>query len=199
MTGFDAYKLYLSVKLHFTTDKYNFFQYNGKSRASLTTYNQRKDKYFFDKLANRHEDDIVDYYVANLIKEKHWVGDITKAQGEKVYLEWKEKITKLPQTFSCDVDALLNNIEEPYTSNFELLFKPNYKGTHPILLTTFFKKAIGLETLVIFEKIFSFVDKFDEKLTDPVWQNTKNKIIKYEPFLTLDVKTFKKILKEKVV
>ena len=47
MTGFDVYKTYLALKLHFTKDKYNYFTFNGKSRASQSAFDKRKDRYFF--------------------------------------------------------------------------------------------------------------------------------------------------------
>ncbi len=31
--GYEAYKKYLSVKLHFTKDEYDFFKYNGEINA----------------------------------------------------------------------------------------------------------------------------------------------------------------------
>ena len=44
MDGFEVYKTYLALKLHFSKDNYNFFTFNGKSRASLQSFEKRKDK-----------------------------------------------------------------------------------------------------------------------------------------------------------
>ena len=55
---------------------------------------------------------------------------------------------------------------------------------------------ISLETFVIFDIIFSFSDKFDEKLFDPVWETVSLKIRKYKPFLNINLFNFKKILRE---
>ena len=57
---------------------------------------------------------------------------------------------------------------------------------------------ISLETFVIFDIIFSFSEKFDEKLFDPVWETVSMKIRKYKPFLSINVSNFKKILRELV-
>ena len=57
---------------------------------------------------------------------------------------------------------------------------------------------ISLETFVIFDIIFSFSEKFDEKLLDPVWETVSMKIRKYKPFLSINVSNFKKILRELV-
>ena len=47
--GYDAYQLYLGIKLHFYSD-YDFIKYNGKVRGDINAFLKRKDKYHFGKL-----------------------------------------------------------------------------------------------------------------------------------------------------
>ena len=54
---------------------------------------------------------------------------------------------------------------------------------------------ISIETIVIFEKIFEYCKNFDKTLIDPVWETVSLKIKKYSPFLNIDVKDYKMILK----
>jgi len=49
VTPFETYQHYLSLKNHFTNPKYDFFKYGAKTRASVTSFNKRKDKYWFEK------------------------------------------------------------------------------------------------------------------------------------------------------
>ena len=70
------------------------------------------------------------------------------------------------------------------------------KKGHPVILKRFLGGDISLETFVIFDIIFAFSDKFDEKLLDPVWETVSLKIRKYKPFLNINVFNFKKILRE---
>ena len=70
------------------------------------------------------------------------------------------------------------------------------KSGHPIILKRFLGGDISLETFVIYDIIFSFSEKFDEKLLDPVWETVSMKIRKYKPFLNINVFNFKKILRE---
>ena len=72
------------------------------------------------------------------------------------------------------------------------------KSGHPIILKRFLGGEISLETFVIFDIIFSFSEKFDEKLFDPVWETVSLKMRKYKPFLSINVFQFKKILRELV-
>ena len=67
---------------------------------------------------------------------------------------------------------------------------------HPIILKKFLGGKICIETFAIYDKIFSFSKDFDKKLLDPVWETVSLKIKKYNPFLNIDVFSFKKILRE---
>ena len=71
----------------------------------------------------------------------------------------------------------------------------NCSKGHPIILKKYLGGEISLETLSILEKVFSFKDKFDKKLKDPVWETVSMKLKKYLPFLNINVFQFKKILR----
>jgi hypothetical protein len=72
----------------------------------------------------------------------------------------------------------------------------NAKRGHPVLLKRFLGGKISLETMVLYDKIFSYTNNFDKKLKDPVWETVSRRIKKYSPFINIDVFHFRKILKE---
>lgn len=194
MNGFEVYKLYLSIKLHFTSDSYNYFTFNGKTRTTLQSFEKRRDKYFFKKLATKfsHEE-LIHYFVAHFVQnEDTWIGDISKITNSSIYLEWVKKIQSMSFVFSNDVDQLLKDVE------FEQIFEVT--STHPPLLKKYLSKSISLETLVIFNKLLNFVKDFDKTIADPiVWPELKRKVLKYEPFLLVDKPKYKQILLSKVM
>ena len=68
MSPFETYQTYLSMKSHFTNRKYDFFKYGGKSRATVTSFNKRKDKYWFEKTSRKYSDkEIIDFLLANFV------------------------------------------------------------------------------------------------------------------------------------
>ena len=89
--GFDVYKTYLAVKLHFASDTYDYYKYDGKVNAKLDTFTKRKDRYFFHKLSTRYaESDILDFFVANFLADsKRWIGNLLANDGRNVYLDDK--------------------------------------------------------------------------------------------------------------
>ena len=70
MNGFEVYKVYLAIKLHFTSknQSYDFHKHGGRTTARLETFTKRRDRYFFHKLSKSYNDiTIVDYFVSNFV------------------------------------------------------------------------------------------------------------------------------------
>ena len=194
MTPFETYQTYLSMKNHFTNRKYDFFTYGGKSRATMTSFNKRKDKYWFEKTSRKYSDqEITDFLLANFVTadtpQNLWIGEIINS-GEKTYADWMKRQQSLTYLFKEQSTELLSEkkLEEVFNCS---------KG-HPIVLKKYLGGEISLETLTILEKIFSFVKNFDTKLQDPVWESVSLKIRKYLPFLNINVFNYKKILRDLV-
>ena len=192
VTPFETYRTYLSMKSHFTNPKFDFFKYGGKSRATMTSFNKRKDKYWFEKTSRKYSDkEIVDFLLSNFINATNpqnlWIGEIINS-GERTYAEWMKRQQSLTYLFKEQLNELLleNNLEEVFNCS---------KG-HPPLLKKYLGGEISLETLTILEKVFSFAKNFDNKLKDPVWESVSLKIKKYIPFININVFHYKNVLRE---
>ena len=192
VTPFETYQHYLSLKNHFTNSKYDFFRYGGKSRASITSFNKRKDKYFFEKTSRKYSDkEVVDFLVSNFVAADTpgnlWIGEIINS-GERTYADWMRRQQSLTYLFKEQSNELFSEIKLEDALNCS-------KG-HPIVFKRFLSGKLSLETFVIYDKIFHFSTVFDKKLLDPVWETVGLKIRKYTPFLNIDVFQFKRILRE---
>jgi len=192
VTPFETYQSYLSMKSHFTNPKYDFFKYGGKSRATMSSFNKRKDKYWFEKTSRKYSDEeVLNFLLANFVTTDNpqnlWIGEIINS-GERNYTEWRRRKQSLTYLFKEQLSELLleNNLDEVFNCS---------KG-HPLLLKRYLGGSLSLETLVILEKIFFFVKDFDKKLTDPVWETVSLKVKKYIPFLNISVLNFRKIVKD---
>ena len=192
VTPFETYQTYLSMKSHFTNRKYDFFKYGGKSRATMSSFNKRKDKYWFEKTSRKYSDEeVLNFLLSNFVTTDNpqnlWIGEIINS-GERNYSEWMKRQQSLTYLFKEQSIELLSkkNLNEVFDCS---------KG-HPLLLKKYLGGEISLETLTILEKVFSFVKNFDKKLDDPVWESVSLKIKKYIPFININVFHYKKILKE---
>jgi hypothetical protein len=192
VTPFETYQTYLSIKSHFTNRKYDFFKYGGKSRATMASFNKRKDKYWFEKTSRKYSDEeVLNFLLANFVTTDNpqnlWIGEIINS-GERNYSQWMKRKQSLTYLFKEQSNELLSetNLREVFDCS---------KG-HPPILKKYLGGEISLETFIILEKVFSFVKNFDKKLTDPVWETVSLKIKKYIPFLNINVVQYKKILRD---
>ena len=64
----------------------------------------------------------------------------------------------------------------------------------PNILKRFYANDISLETLVIFETCLGYVNDLTKVLVDPIWDDTKMKITKYQPFLQVDCKKYRGVV-----
>ena len=196
MMPFDAYRCYLSMKNHFTKDKYDYHKYRGKSRATVQSFYKRKDRFWFEKLArNKSDQEVVEFFVSNFITctdpGKLWIGEMIK-DGEGRYTEWKKRNQSLSYVFKEETESLFSD------GNFDSMFAMD--GTrHPQILKEYLRKNISIETLVILDKVLGFRENFDSHLKDPVWETVSMRIKKYSPFLNIDVQRYKQILKQVVL
>lgn len=192
VTPFETYQHYLSLKNHFTNPKYDFFKYGAKTKASITSFNKRRDKYFFEKTSRKYSDkEVVDFLVSNFVATDNpqnlWIGQIINS-GERIYTDWMKRQQSLTYLFKEQ--------SEEFFSQTKLEDALICSKGHPPVLKSFLSGKISIETLVIYDRIFLFMNLFDKKLLDPVWECVSLKIKKYNPFLNIDVFSYKRILRE---
>ena len=192
VTPYETYQTYLSMKSHFTNPKYDFFKYGGKSRATVSSFNKRKDKYWFEKTSRKYSDqEILDFLLSNFITANNpqnlWIGEIINS-GERNYSEWMKRQQSLTYLFKEQLEELLS--EKKLDEVFDCS-----KG-HPPILKKYLGGDLSLETLIILEKIFSFVKKFDKTIKDPVLETVSLKINNYIAFININMVYYKKILRE---
>lgn len=193
VTPHEAYKTYIALKNHFSSDKYDYHKYNGNVKASIQSFHKRKDRLFFERLSRQKKDDeIIDFFVSNFISSTDpsslWIGDIIK-NGNEIYLEWKKKRQSLSYVFESDLRNVFDG------KNFlEFINLKNNK--HPKLVKEYFSGNLSLETMVILDKMIHYREKFDKQLLDPIWELISMKIKKYSPFLAIDLDKYKNIIRK---
>ena len=197
MNGFEVYKIYLAVKLHFTSKarSYDFHRHLGKTTARLETFTKRRDRYFFHKLSKSYNSNtIVDYFVSNFVTNTNlWVGDIIGKTGDDNYKQWSKKIEALHYYYEQDIDYIL---EQDY--KFDDLFK-SINGQHPPILKMFLSKKINFETVLILDDILSFTKQLNKNISEKVlWPKLYDRMIRYKSFLNYNLTKYKMTLKRKL-
>ena len=186
MTSFEVYKDYLALKNHFNLLGYNYFRYNSKITANLESFNKRKDKFLFEKVAKHR--DAHNLMLANFIQNpKCFIREIAYDESaEQIYLDWLKRSQSLTYMIAGD----LKKLNKTFNENF--IVRDNQ---HPILIKLFCSDSISPETLCVLVDISRCLKHWDKELNDDVvWNEIKLLIKKYIPFIKYDREKIKKLL-----
>ena len=195
--GFDVYKVYLGVKLHFTTKTYDYIKYGGKVNATLDSFTKRKDRYFFHKLSTKYgQDNILDFFVANFLADsKRWVGNLLENDGRDVYLDYRKR--KEAFTYHFRNDCVL--VRDDFSAR-GLSFDNGFlaiDGQHPRLLRLLIQKKLAIQTAVVFDHFLSFVKNWNVEIKETfVWPEIASKVTRVKPFINFNATECKLIMKE---
>jgi len=182
---YDAYIKYLALKSHFQDKNYDYFKYNGKVKARRTTFDTRRDKYFFYKLTKQK--DPVEFLIANFIdSDDFYIGDIREDKANEIYTEYRKRQQSLSYVFKND----LSKMKEDFNDN---IIVP--QNSHPYLLRLYMRKDICLETLILIDRCVKMFKYWDKELKDDImWPDIKMKATKYSPFLNVDINKYRDII-----
>lgn len=189
MTTFEAYKLYLALRLHFTTDNYDIRKTKGRVKASEKALAKNmKLQFYLRKLKSKYrEQDFINYLVANFIAGDRW-GGVYSTDTDDKYMAWQRIHDSLSYVYKQDLQKLY---DEGITTVQQLW---DCNEGHPPILKKHFGQICCLETVVILNKLFKFNDMIDEQLIfDPVWSTFSKLIHKYSPFVRFDKQQFYQI------
>ena len=196
MTSYEAYTLYLAIKLHFTTPNYDYFKHNAKVNSSLNAFLKRNDRFFFHKLATKYGDSLIDYYVSNFAnKPKVWVGDLVRADGDTIYNKWRKYNESFSYNFRNDCVHIRNVIDGD-----RILFDDVFNvvdGQHPRMLRLLLSGKVSIQSVIIFNKVLSFLGRWDKEIKETIiWPEKSFKIKKLSPFIKFNLTKCKFIMKE---
>ena len=188
----DCYAIYLALKAHFRSSKYDFFKYKHTTFSSHS-FDRRKEKKYFQLAAHNYKkNDFIQIFVSNyVIHGDFWIGDIIKPETIETWKGWLGRIQNYPYWFAVDCRKLMQNSQKMS----EVLVCSSYQ--HPKIFQMILGKEIMVETFIILDKILRFSDHYGALSNDVFWNNFKLKINKYEPFLgDIPIERYKNLLKQ---
>jgi len=193
MTGYEAFCLYTSLKLHFNSETYDYFKYHGKVSTSIDAFENRKDKWHFYKLSRRFTNDSQgrDYIVANLVTDPNvWIRHLLGNEADIEYRKRQKVIQSLTYTFTNEIASIMSHKD----ANASFMI---HDGEYPSLLTKMLHNEVSIETICILNQLLNFLSIWDKKISDTIhYPNVSRKIKKYTPFIQFESTKYKLILKK---
>jgi hypothetical protein len=177
MNGYEAYQTFQAVRLHFTSKDFDYFRYNGKTRTSLESFETKKDKYSYHKLARMYNDHDLPYYImcGFMEKDKTWIRDLLLEEPQERFKEWTKRQQSRMYLFKED----LCRIEE---YEFGDIIR-SVEGQNPELLNLVYQNEITTDTLLILDCLLNLLEAWDKKIDDDfIWKGFHRRMKKYKPF-----------------
>lgn len=193
MDGYKAYRYYLAIKLHFTTDKFDVFQNRGNVKGTREAFNARNDRYIFEKLAQKHSDDkeIIQFFVSNFAYGND-TAIYAGQEAEDNFMQWNKRKQSITKIFVDDLATLLTHIETnrlKHSAIFEFT-----ENEYPVALKMFVGGKIAIETLRIIDDFTDILEKWNQNLSVKyIWDNEMRRIKKLTGFVKYDKIKIEKI------
>lgn len=176
MTSYDVYKLYAALRLHFTDPKYDITVTKGRMRNLRQSFEKRKDTQYMYKLANEYKRaEVIDILVANFVAGSD-TANIYTGNFIENYKKYLTRRKRMLYNLDVDLDNILFRMEKED-------LKSAMEGTHPLIFRMYMGGDIQIETLVIMEKLYPYVEDY---ASDFVLEHICLLVKKYKPFVRFD-------------
>jgi hypothetical protein len=173
--AYKAYQLFQSLRLHFTTEAYDYFKYRGTIPVTLLKFESRKDKGFYYRLAKLPN--LEQLIISNMIhNDVAWPGDLLDdSEAPKRANEYRKYLQSLTYMFTQDLGRLGNDYMQ--------LARP-IDGQLPELIVAMRQRRISFLTVSVLDDMFDHCQWWNSKITDPIiWPTISLKLRKHRPFI----------------
>ena len=195
INDFEAYKIFLAMKQHFNND-YDYVKFNGKTTAKHDAYSKRKDRYTFIQLSKKFDKKELEQFFLSLFlnvtaegnlaisrNENMWTGNLMDKESFDIYKNWKKRLQSLQYNFVNDCEKIFDAGTDQDVE-FNNIFK-SVDGDYPLIIRLEKQGEICIETVVIFDMLFDFLNNV--RISDTTyWPVYKKKVKDYMSFLEID-------------
>lgn len=153
-----AYNLYLTIKKHYTNQKYDVFDKNPV-KLPLEKFITRPERFRFDRLVRRFDTakDLVQYYVANFALDTSDFLYQPEELGDSSYVKWETFKQSMSYQYSADIDRVIQFLERNNISVEKLFDSDNH-----LLLYLFSKQLVSVQSVVILNSHYNFLNSWVE-------------------------------------
>lgn len=128
LTGFEVYKYYLGVKLHFTSKTYDVVAAGGHTTVGQTAFARRRDRQLFEGLAAKFDQprEAIKYLIANFAYGHNNV-IYDREVGQDMLKRWIRVKESLSRVFHDDLESIIVYAEKNHIEP-HLLFEARKDG-----------------------------------------------------------------------
>lgn len=158
MDGFRAFKYFQAIKLHFTSERYDAIEMNGRVSGSRETFDKRRDRGLFEKLSRKFDTDkeLIQFLIANFAYGHRNV--VYSSESDSYYDLWMKRKESISRVFETDLYGIISHMEKNKLPG-ESLF--SIDTGMPELLSLYIGGFVTLETMVILQSFDDYLSKWE--------------------------------------
>lgn len=181
ISAFETYKLFMAVKLHMTTDRYDVFESNGRVSGSLATFEKRNDRFLFEKIGRKFNTprELIEYFVSNFAYGNNSV--IYSGESDDHFHVWNLRKESRTHLFRTQLEQIKLHLEIN-KMKYEDLFRID--NNVPELLNLYVGGYVHLETVVILNEFENFLPQWEPLIM--IWGDQLRIINKIKKFVKYD-------------
>lgn len=190
LSGYDAYRIYNSIQLHFTSVNYSYTQTRSPiSKFSLESYQKRADRYQYEKLGRNfpNKSSFEDFCACWFFQEKgkSWVGE-ADPYNCPAYTTFRAYMGAKLYFFERDLKELINIYGSLRQA---LLTSPS--GMPGIINESYQDSSSSfLETFTLIDRALNITDVYDKRYETTPIRDVYRKVVfpvyKFKGFVTLN-------------
>lgn len=179
MSGFNCYKTFAAMALHFNTDSYDFFKYRGAVKRSAAAFESHKDAWRYEKLAKDYPDpeELRLFMACNFVSDEKlkWVGGLLTPEATERYRQTRGALDSLRRWFKQELDKFFRL----YTQD-DLLSVENT----PVLARLCLQGLASPLLLVLIDRsVIRFLPYWQSASNNDVVRSLSTRLMKYQPFV----------------
>jgi len=182
MTPFDAYRLYVAIKLHMTSDSYDMLKHGDYPRTvSPEGFDRRKDKWSFVKLSKLYpsEDHLTLFLACNHLRDSPYIRDLINGPE---YQDCFRNHLKIRESLVYTIENDLRYLLDRYPRPMDML--KVLPGEWPQLAIEVQHHHIEIETVCVLGNIMQFLPMWKRCVSDTIiWPTFYRHLVKFTHFI----------------
>ena len=193
--AYDAYRMYLGLRLHFNSKSYDYVRYNGSVNCTKDSFMKRSDRYFFHKMGKKYNGELEPFLVSNFVSNESvnpkW---LTGDQALENYNKWKKNQQSITRIFDQDLKKCLDIYD-----SFGIMFVTESRNSHPPIVKMIQSGKIEIQSVIILDHYLNWIDYVEREVDDEwIWPRIRNMLRKCQPFIKFNEIKCKEILRRRV-
>lgn len=184
--GKSVYNLYLQLKNHFNGRR-DVVKAQWRMKVSDDSYAKRKDKFFFQKLAERFTlKELCLIFIGNLVSNQDaWIGEISDSDAVNFYHTYLARLKNIRNRFEDDVKNIYYFARKVKVSSLNEIFCYNESIQSSYIFKLLQSGIISFESFIMLDSFLNIIEKHDQ-FDNIIWSNYSVRLKAYRKLFQVD-------------